>query len=130
MTDYFVTDIMEVASSVTSDEATALEQAFDNAMTHYASTAGEEGMHGLGVALPYGDGEFYDELVDVFGACGIDGEYVTWLEAFVDVENASGQDNFGNWDDFDFNRDDYGYDDNGYAYDYGLGGYSYCHAHP
>ena len=121
MTDYLVTDIVEVASSVTSDEATALKQAFEDAMTHYASTAGEEGMNGLGVTLPYGDGEFYDELVNVFGACGIDGEYVAWLEAFVDVESASGQNDCGSWDDFDFGFDDDCYGDDGHVYDYGFG---------
>ena len=120
MTDYFVTDIMQVASSVDGDKATALESAFDNAMVHFGSTSGEVGMSGLGVTLPYSDGEFYDELTKVFKACGIDSEYVDWLEAFVDVEAAEGSYNDYGYDFGDYGYDEHGYDDNyGYYDDYG-----------
>ena len=91
MTDYYVTDILEVASTTESNEATALKQAFANAVVHFGSTSGEQRMSGLAVTLPYGDAEFYDELVKVFTASGIDKDYVKWLESFVGAEGA---DNF------------------------------------
>ncbi len=96
MTDYYVTDILEVASAMESNEATALKQAFSNAVVHFGSTSGEQGMSGLGVTLPYGDAEFYDELVKVFTASGIDKDYVKWLEAFVSAEGADDFYDFGN----------------------------------
>ena len=105
---------MQVASSVDSDKATALESAFDNAMVHFGSTSGEVGMSGLGVTLPYSDGEFYDELTKVFKACGIDSKYVDWLEAFVDVEGAGSY-----YNDYGYDFDDYGYDEYGYDDNYG-----------
>ena len=126
MTDYFVTDIMQVASSVDGDKATALESAFDNAMVHFGSTSGEVGMSGLGVTLPYSDGEFYDELTKVFKACGIDGEYVDWLEAFVDVEGAGSYYNDYGYDFGDYGYDEYGYDDN-YGYYDSYDSYGYGH---
>ena len=126
MTDYFVTDIMQVASSVDSDKATALESAFDNAMVHFGSTSGEVGMSGLGVTLPYSDGEFYDELTKVFKACGIDSEYVDWLEAFVDVEGAGSYYNDYGYDFDDYGYDEYGYDDN-YGYYDSYDSYGYGH---
>lgn len=118
MTDYFVTDIVEVASSVEGSEATALKAAFENAMVHYGSTSGEEGMSGLGVTLPYGDAEFYDQLVKVFKACEIDGEYVDWLEAFVDAEGVDSHYNGYGYGSGSY--DAYGYDDE-YGYGYGYG---------
>lgn len=95
MTDYYVTDILEVASTMESNEATALKQAFSKAVVHFGSTAGEQGMSGLGVTLPYGDAEFYDELVKVFTASGIDKDYIKWLEAFVNAEGADNYYDFG-----------------------------------
>lgn len=86
MSDYYVTDIMDVASSVSSDQTAALEEAARNAIVHYGKTSGEEGMTGIGVTLPYGDSEFYDELVKVFTACGIDKSYVDWLGEFVNSD--------------------------------------------
>lgn len=85
MTDYYVTDLGEVASSAEGEEAAALKAALDQAIVHYGCTEGDESMCGLSVTLPYGDPEYYEELVDVFTACGFDEEYVTWLEGFVDV---------------------------------------------
>ncbi len=120
MTDYFVTDIMEVASAIESDEATALKSAFETAMVHYNSTSGEVNMSGLGVTLPYGDGEFYDQMVEVFTATGIDSAYVDWLEAFVSAEGANNY--------YDYGSDSegaYGYDDM-YGYD-GMSGFGGMH---
>ena len=115
MSDYYVTDIRDVASAVGSDQTTALEEAAKNAIVHYGKNSGEEGMTGIGVTLPYGDSEFYDELVKVFTACGIDKNYVDWLGEFVNsdasfgesgnaipVDSGGGQDAWGgqsNWGD-------------------------------
>lgn len=96
MTDYYVTDILEVANTMESNEATALKQAFANAVIHFGSTSGEQGMSGLGVTLPYGDAEFYDELEKVFTASGIDKDYVKWLESFVGADGADDYYDFGN----------------------------------
>lgn len=121
MTDYYVTDIREVASTVDSSEATALKAAMDQAIVHFGKTSGEEGMGGIGVTLPYGDPEFYDQLVQVFTAAGFDKDYIDWLGAFV---NAEGVDN----------RYDFGYGDpagygfggaDGFGYGYGSDGYGY-----
>ncbi len=103
MTDYFVTDMMEVASALGGTAAAELQAAFKEAVVHYGATAGETGMSGLSVTLPYGDAEFYDELVKVFTACGFDSDYVAWLEEFVGADGAS----YNN----DYNYDyDYGFD--------------------
>ena len=86
MSDYSVTDIMEVASQLGSTEAEELKQTTDNAIVHFGRTSGETNMTGIGVTLPYADAEFYDELVRVFSACGFDQEYIDWLRAFVEVD--------------------------------------------
>ena len=125
MTDYFVTDIMNVASSVDASQSAALKTAFDNAVAYFGSTSGEQDMSGLAVTLPYGDAEFYDELVKVFTACGIDNSYIEWLEAFVNAQGANGSNSHAGWpangNEFGFG-DSYGYGSgNGYDDSYGYG---------
>ena len=113
MSDYYVTDIMTVASTVDSNESAALENALKGAIVHYSATSGEEGMTGIGVTLPYGDAEFYDQLVEVFEACGIDQDYVDLLEEFVGSDGAStyyDYDTLG----YGYDMDEYGYGDLGY----------------
>jgi hypothetical protein len=89
MNDYFVTDIQSVASTVSSDKATALKAALKKAIVRYGCTSGDQGMCGMSVTLPYGDAEFYDELVKVFSKCGFDKDYLDWLGKFVDAEGAN-----------------------------------------
>lgn len=89
MSDYYVTDIMSVATSIDSAKASALKSAMEKAIVHYGKTSGETNMEGIGVTLPYGDSEFYDQLKEVFEACGIDQNYVSWLEEFVEAEGAN-----------------------------------------
>ena len=98
MSDYYVTDIMAVASSISTDKSAALESAVGNAIVHYNCTSGEVGMTGIGVTLPYGDADFYDELVRVYTACGFDEGYIAWLEEFV---GASGVNDFYDYKEFD-----------------------------
>ena len=134
MTDYFVTDIMQVAGSIDSAKSSALQEAFDKAMVHYVQTEGETGMGGLGVTLPYGDAEFYDQLESVFKASGIDSNYVDWLEAFVEAEGVSNYYDFSGFGGQGGQGYGYGnsfdYDD--YAYSYGYGNsnnYSFNDSH-
>lgn len=89
MNDYFVTDIQSVASTVSSDKATALKAALKKAIVHYGCTSGDQGMCGMSVTLPYGDAAFYDELVTVFRKCGFDKDYLDWLGKFVDADGAN-----------------------------------------
>lgn len=108
MSDYYVTDIMAVASSIKTEKSAALESAVSNAIVRYNCTSGEMGMTGIGVTLPYGDADFYDELVRVYTACGFDRGYIDWLEDFV---SARGVDNFYDYEAFD---------DRWYGWDYFL----------
>ena len=124
MSDYYVTDILDVASSVNSNTTNALKSAMEKAIVYFGQTSGEQGMNGMGITLPYGDAEFYDQLVDVFGKCGIDKNYIDWLEDFVNVpgattgeegqatNNVHGQNN--GFDQNDGYYDDYDYDYDGY----------------
>ncbi len=117
MSDYYVTDILDVASSINSNSAKELKSAMEKAIVYYGQTSGEEGMNGIGITLPYGDAEFYDQLKDVFGKCGLDKDYIAWLEEFVNVPNANAS---GSEEEHATNNDyDYGY---GYDNDqfYGL----------
>ena len=124
MSDYYVTDILAVADAVNSDKSAALADAMNQAIVHYNRTDGEEGLSGIGVTLPYGDAEFYDQLDDIFEAVGIDGEYVNWLEEFVNAEGANSFyeydfenfDGFGEYGDYGYGYEDYGYGDYGYEY--------------
>lgn len=93
LTDYNVTDMMAVATSINSDQSNTLQAAFNDAIVHFGSTSGEEGMSGLAVSLPYGNAEFYAQLVEVFKGCGIDDDYLNWLESFVDVTDTSAYQN-------------------------------------
>lgn len=115
MTDYFVTDLKNVATSVENEQSTALQDALNKALVYFNSTSGEEGMSGLSVTLPYGDKDFYNELVKVFSACGIDNDYLAWLEDFTNTSNAD-----SNYNDYGYDTgDDLGYDesyDNNYGF--------------
>ncbi len=95
LSDYFVTDIMSVATSIDSPKASALKSAMEKAVVYFGKTSGETNMAGISVTLPYGDSEFYQQLVEVFGACGIDSNYVSWLGQFVE---AAGADDYFSYD--------------------------------
>lgn len=119
MEDYYVTDIMAVASNIDSEESKALESALGYAIVYYTSTDDEEGMTGVSVTLPYGDSDFYSELKRIFTNCGFDSEYVAWLKGFVSSDGYDDfyeydewyEDEWNGWDDFD---DDYDWDDEWY----------------
>lgn len=108
MSDYYITDIMSVAENIDSEESKALSAAISEAIVYSNSTADDASLTGLSVTLPYGDGEFYAQLEDVFTNVGIDDEYVDWLKNFVDesatndfYDYDSWEEDWSGWDDYD-----------------------------
>lgn len=90
LADYYLTDIMSVARSLDSKEAKALENVLKNTILYYRGTGDVENLTGLSVTIPYGDVGFYEELRAVFIKCGLDKEYVAWLEKFAYVSGEGG----------------------------------------
>lgn len=124
--DYYITDIMEVASSIKSDESDALRAALDQMIVHMNACGADSGMTGLAVSLPYGDSEFYADMARIFLNCGFDQPYVAWLNKFTTADGYSDFYDYGSWDaewdgwdsydayeDWDWNEWDY-YDDSSY----------------
>ncbi len=102
MADYYVTDIMAVAQNVDSPEKDALASALYNAIVYCNSTSDETALTGLSITLPYGDQDFYSELKNEFGRCGIDDDYIDWLEQFTYSEGADDYYNYSDWWDDDW----------------------------
>lgn len=146
MSDYYVTDIMALAGSVSSSESQALSAAVNKAVKYVNSYGGSSSLTGLSVTLPYGDNEFYSELKTVFSNCGFDSAYINWLNNFVSSSNYNSFYNYDSWDDewsgWDNYEDDYNWDNWGFDwgsnwddeyYDYYYGhehddyGYGYNH---
>ncbi|MGN0347466.1 MAG: clostripain-related cysteine peptidase [Lachnospiraceae bacterium] len=86
--DYYITDMMAVASSIPSTNSKALARAIKNCIAYYNCTEDDNGLTGLTVTLPYNDAYFYERLKDVFYHCGFDKPYLVWLERFTDAQNA------------------------------------------
>ena len=91
MSEYYITDLMALASTLECRESGALVRALQNAVVYSASTDEDSDYSGLSVTLPYGDPDFYTDLTEVFTACGFDSGYIQWLEAFT---VADGSDDF------------------------------------
>ena len=87
LADYYLTDIMTVARSLDSKEAKVLESVLKDTILYYKGTGDVENLTGLSVTIPYGDVEFYSSLKRIFIDCGMDREYVEWLEKFAYVSN-------------------------------------------
>ena len=120
--DYYITDILSVAQNIDSDRAEPLSAALNAAIVYYGATSDETTLTGISVTLPYGDNEFYTELVRVFRAAGFDSTYIDWLKQFVSVESSQDDyydfggwgDGWGGWDTHGYDYydwDDWGYDD-------------------
>ena len=90
LADYYLTDIMTVARSIESKEAKALENILKDTVLYYRGTGDVENLTGLSVTIPYGDHGFYEELREIFLRCGIDKDYVEWLEKFAYVSYEGG----------------------------------------
>ena len=90
MADYYLTDILTFAKSIDSKEALALENVANNTIVYYRGTGSVENLTGLSVTIPYGDIEFYEEMSEVFINCGMDKQYIEWLEKFAYVSGVGG----------------------------------------
>ncbi len=109
---YYITDIMAVAASASASGSLDLEEALSEAIV-YSETSSSEGLTGLGVTLPYGDSSFYRDLKAIFSSCGISGEYVAWLEKFVDASGSGSyydyeewNGSWNGWENWSINRDE------------------------
>lgn len=138
LSDYYITDIMAVAQNINSKESNALSAALSNAIVYNRTTSGDKYMTGLSVTLPYGDRDFYGLLKEVFTECGIDSNYIAWLEKFVTAEGSSqfydydsewndwygwGEyENDYDWNDWDYYGDDEYWCDDGWDWLFGPGG--------
>lgn len=120
MSDYYVTDIMEVAGSIDSEESAALKASVNQALVYVGTYGDSSKLTGISVTLPYGDSEFYSELKTVFLNCGFDENYINWLGNFTNSSYSDSDfydyddwdDSWGGWDDYE---DDY--DWNSWSYD-------------
>ncbi len=116
MSDYYVTDIMAVASTMDTAESKALASALSNSIVYVNSCGEDTALTGISVTLPYGDSNFYGDLQTVFTNCGFDSTYINWLGNFT---SASGSGDFYDYDEWD---DEWsGWDD--YEDDYDWGGW-------
>lgn len=123
---YFVTDILSVAQNVQGEEAEVLTSVLSRAIAYMNAYGSSANLTGLCVTLPYGDANFYKELKQVFGDCGFDADYISWLYKFV---SAGGSSTFYDYDEWDqqWNEtgwNDYYEEDDEFDWLYGLlGGY-------
>lgn len=109
--DYYISDIMALASTIDSEESAALSSALSQAIVYVNSTSGISGETGISVTLPYGDEDFYEALKVIFSNCGIDSEYISWLGKFTSASGSSSYYDFeefdDEWDNWDSYEDDY-----------------------
>ena len=88
MDDYYVSDMMSIIESVgQEDESTSnLRSSLKACVAYFGHTSDKNELTGMAVSLPYGDRDFYDQLVSVYSKCGFDKKYIDWLEGFVGAE--------------------------------------------
>jgi hypothetical protein len=114
MSEYYVTDIMAVASNIDTAESSALRAALDNAIVYMAASEGDKDLTGISVTLPYGDAVFYADLKRIFTNCSFDAEYIAWLEKFVSAAGLGSYYDYSDWEDdwdgWDSYDDDYDWD--------------------
>lgn len=126
LSEYYITDIMAVASTLDTDESNALRSALDGTIVYMRASEGDKDLTGISVTLPYGDEAFYADLSRIFSNAGFDSDYIAWLEKFTDASGVGNyysyddwEDDWNGWDDYD---DDYDWDDwfygGGDDYDY------------
>lgn len=83
--EYYVTDMLAVAASINSAYSKTMTIHLNNAIAYYNYTDSNAGLTGLSVTLPYGDRSFYRDQKKIYTLCGIDSEYIEWLEQFTSV---------------------------------------------
>ncbi len=94
--EYYVTDIMAVASNTTGEGTAQLENAVSNAIA-YMDSSSSETLTGIGVTLPYGDNYFYEELQKIFSNCALDSAYIEWLQKFVYANGSGSYYDYDEW---------------------------------
>lgn len=99
MENYFVTDIMALASSLYSEESKPLISQLKKAIVYYNCTENCTGLTGMSITLPYNDRAYYYNLKKIFLECGFDKGYITWLYKFVTDANNANQYNYKEFDD-------------------------------
>ncbi|MCR4739790.1 MAG: hypothetical protein K5886_05960 [Lachnospiraceae bacterium] len=100
MDDYYVSDVMSIVENIGSEgESTDnLKSSLKDCVAYFGHTSDKNELTGLAVSLPYGDRSYYNKLVDVYSECGIDKDYIDWLEGFV---SAHGSDDYCDYSDFE-----------------------------
>lgn len=94
--DYYVTDIMAVASNTGGEGTEELETALSGAVAYMDSSSAET-LTGIGVTLPYGDAYFYEELQRIFSNCALDHDYIQWLQKFVYADGSGNFYDYNEW---------------------------------
>lgn len=137
MSEYYVTDIMAVASNIDTEQSQALKSALSNAIVYMSATAGDADLTGISVTLPYGDQVFYGDLRTIFTNSGFDTNYIAWLEKFVTASGSGNYYDYSDWeddwegwddysDDYDWSDWDYFEDDDNYWDDWNIWGSFGC----
>ncbi|MBR1650213.1 MAG: hypothetical protein IJ691_03535 [Lachnospiraceae bacterium] len=137
MSEYYVTDIMAVASNIDTEQSKALKSALSNAIVYMSATAGDADLTGISVTLPYGDQVFYADLRTIFTNSGFDTNYIAWLEKFVTASGSGSYYDYSDWeddwegwddysDDYDWNDWDYFEGDDNYWDDWNIWGSFGC----
>lgn len=85
MQEYYITDMLAVAASINSAYSKTMTIYLNNAIAYFNYTDNNAGLTGLSVTLPYGDRSFYRDQKKIYTLCGIDAEYIEWLEQFTSV---------------------------------------------
>ena len=100
MDNYYVSDMMSIVESVGhEDESTDnLRASLKECVAYFGHTSDKNELTGLAVSLPYGDRDFYDQLVKVYSKCGFDEKYINWLEGFV---SAAGSEDYYDYSSFE-----------------------------
>ena len=101
MDNYYVSDMMSIVESVgQEDESTDnLRSSLKACVAYFGHTSDKNELTGLAVSLPYGDRNFYDQLVGVYSKCGFDEKYIDWLEGFVGAEGSDDYYDYSSFED-------------------------------
>ncbi len=121
LSEYYITDIMAVASTMDTVESNALRSALDSTIVYMKATEGDRDLTGISVTLPYGDEAFYADLNRIFTNAGFDTDYVSWLSKFTSASGTGSFYDYSDWDDDWDGWDDYNDDYDWNEWDYGGG---------
>lgn len=89
MEDYYITDLMALASTLDSPQSQPLAQALSQAVVYSAANEQDRAYAGLAVTLPYGNPDLYTSLSEIYRSCGFDAAYVSWLARFANAPGAA-----------------------------------------